>query len=205
MQKDAHGQRSAEERASFERGLAVMGSLYASLSGTTVLRQRDVPSEAAEWRGAWNGRPYDQRGWTVFEQGVASAAEGHMERVCIKLKQQGRTAPDAVRRAERPKLVDIGTPATTPGTSSSPEAHLREVTRAIGCATFTAKADSDVVLQMLYSFEWTMHSAMEAVLARRGGSAELTTARAGARARVVRRDTADGTELLTRHGTVIVR
>lgn len=204
MQKDANGARSDVERASFERGLAVMGSLYASFTATAVLRQREVLCKGAEWEGMWNDRPYEARGWTNFEQGVASVAALHVEGVLAKLKEQGRTAPDALRRVERPKLVDIGPPAA-PLSAPSAAAHLRVVTRSIQRATFTSKGDVAVVLQLLYSFEWTMHSAMEAVLARRGGSAELTATPARDRRRVLRRETTDGVELLTHgHGGTVV-
>ena len=62
MQKDANGERTADEKAMFKRGLEVMASLYASLSGTAVLQQRHVPACPPGQEGVWNGTPYDERG-----------------------------------------------------------------------------------------------------------------------------------------------
>jgi hypothetical protein len=65
MQKDANGERTEEEAVLFKSGLGVMSSLYASLSGTTVLMQRHVPSSAPAGINVeeWNSTPYGQRGW----------------------------------------------------------------------------------------------------------------------------------------------
>ena len=65
MQKDAENKRTEEEAALFKAGLGVRSSLFASLSGTTVLMQRHVPSSAPAGSilKQWNSTSYGQRGW----------------------------------------------------------------------------------------------------------------------------------------------
>ena len=56
--------RTADQTATFKRGLDVMASLYASLTGTTVLLQRLMPTRPATDVGTvWNDTPYEARGW----------------------------------------------------------------------------------------------------------------------------------------------
>eukprot|EP00966_Prymnesium_polylepis_P335628 7390975-Prymnesium_polylepis.4 len=52
--------RSNSEETTFREGLAVMGSLYASAAGTTVLQHKWVGAEYAERSGC---HPYDKSGW----------------------------------------------------------------------------------------------------------------------------------------------
>ena len=49
----------------FKAALAVMGDLYASALGTSVLQLQDVPPQPANWLAGdtWNPRPYFERGW----------------------------------------------------------------------------------------------------------------------------------------------
>ena len=187
-----------------------MASLYASLTGTTVLLQRHVPTQplpaeqtadgstaedaeaAAALAAAWNGRAYAERGWTSFEQGVASMAALHMGRIVAQLERQRRTAPDAVRRAEecRPKLVDISDAALAPpcdAPSGAPVALLRAITRKIEGAAFTNNADRAAVAHMLFGLEWTMHVAIDDVLGRGAGRAGLTASPTARKARAARR------------------
>ena len=64
MQKDADGNRTDEEAASFARGLKAMRSLYSSPTGTAVLLQRHVAERPAALPAdvVWNPTPYERRG-----------------------------------------------------------------------------------------------------------------------------------------------
>ena len=64
-----------------------MGSLYASLTGTCVLRQRYVPPPSVI-TAVWNGTAYVDRGWCNFEQGVARVAQAHVEMAALQLAQR---------------------------------------------------------------------------------------------------------------------
>ena len=130
MQKDADGNRTDEEAASFARGLKAMRSLYSSPTGTAVLLQRHVAERPAALPAdaVWNPTPYERRGcarqpdpagcraasptaplmtpltalrWTIFERGVALVAAAHMRRVKSQLTRQERPIPEAVSCAEQ--------------------------------------------------------------------------------------------------------
>jgi hypothetical protein len=109
-------------------------------------------------------------------------AEEHVSHVVSQLEDQRRPIPEAVTRAERSraKLIDISGEEAPPldavHQSSGLMAHLNAVRVALESAKFTDKGDRGAVAQMLFGLEWTMHTAVEEVLARRGGSAELTEA-----------------------------
>eukprot|EP00966_Prymnesium_polylepis_P207697 4811117-Prymnesium_polylepis.1 len=119
---------------------------------------------------------------TNFERGVAMMAEEHVSHAVRQLKDQHRPIPEAVARAERSraKLVDISgaeaPPLDTAHRGSGLMAHLNAVRVALESAKFTNDADRGAVAHMLFGLEWTMHTAVEEVLARRGGSAKLTEA-----------------------------
>lgn len=66
-QKDANGQRTPAEQATFAKGLGVMANVYAS-PNTLVLQQKALPSDG-ETRV-----PYERSGWCTFEESVASLA-----------------------------------------------------------------------------------------------------------------------------------
>ena len=173
-----------------------MASLYASLTGTAVLLQRRVPARPQDaphvedrddigaLAEAWNGRQYEERGWTSFEYGVASMAAAHMRRIAVQLQRQRRTAPDAVRKAEgsRPKVIDLDEAAAPAATEvvgeAAPEAEpvalLRALTKRVEGAAFTNNADRTAVAHMLFALEWTMHVAMDEVIGRGEGRARLT-------------------------------
>ena len=129
---------------------------------------------------AWNGRAYEERGWTYFEYGVASMAAAHMRRIAAQLHGQRRTAPDAVRKADgsRPKLIDRDeAPAedkVAGEASAEPVALLRAITKRVEGAAFTNNADRMAVAHMLFALEWTMHVAMDEVIGRGEGRARLT-------------------------------
>ena len=57
--------RNEEEQRMFKAALSVMGDLYASALGTSVLQLQEVPPQPADWPAGevWNARPYFGRGW----------------------------------------------------------------------------------------------------------------------------------------------
>ena len=67
--------RTEQDQDIFARALAVMGDLYASTLGTTVMRHQAVaPRPEGLDEGLYNGTPYSARGWTNFESAVSSEA-----------------------------------------------------------------------------------------------------------------------------------
>lgn len=157
-------------------GLGVMGSLYASLTGTTVLQQRSIPSKppsilADDDPMLWNSRPYEERGWCIFEGGVAAVAEAHVSRVM------------QLERLRRPKLKDISFngPAVVSqrahssgccASSVDPRDLLIETQTRVNEAHFTGKGDKEDVKKMLSELHEKMDSAVGKVLS--GGGAALT-------------------------------
>jgi len=145
-----------------------MGNLYGSLFKTIVIQLTQLPmppSASIEY----NCRPYNQRGWCQFEQGVAQLAAHHR-------------SPGSDKRAI-PKLVDISydlpQPFMIPETdealkqktlkntwdqiflramakvswSDREEAmRCKEIKKNVDVATFTGKADKKVVMRMIDDF-----------------------------------------------------
>jgi hypothetical protein len=62
-QKDAHGERTEEEKAIFNAGLESMAAMYAS-PRVAVIQHKKLPGDKVR-------RPYDKSGWCSFEQAVA--------------------------------------------------------------------------------------------------------------------------------------
>ena len=63
-QKDGDIGRTAAENEVFKRGLDVMGSCYASVTGTAVVQRKHIPPRPATIDAAlYNSTPYDSRGW----------------------------------------------------------------------------------------------------------------------------------------------
>jgi len=69
--------RSAEEQEAFERALGVMGDLYASLVGTTVLQIKEIPARPVEYDGYL----------TLF--GVGEAVEAAAIRLALEPRSGG--------------------------------------------------------------------------------------------------------------------
>ena len=67
--------RTGGDAAIFERALGVMGDIFASVLGTTVIRHRAVaPRPEGLDEASYNDTPYNSRGWTNFESAVSSEA-----------------------------------------------------------------------------------------------------------------------------------
>ena len=62
--------RSETEQRMFKAALSVMGDLYASALGTSVLQLQEVPPQPDDWPALeiWNARPYFERGWVSLCQ-----------------------------------------------------------------------------------------------------------------------------------------
>ena len=73
FQKPPGGERLGDEQAAFSRSLTVMGDLYASAIGTTVLQLKEIPPRPADYPldAVYNQTPYDERGWCCCEDSVS--------------------------------------------------------------------------------------------------------------------------------------
>ena len=107
--------RTEEEKRIFNRGLEVMGSFYASVTGTPVIQQRDIvlPPGAPTGVGAYNPTPYEGdggRGWCIFEQGEAMTVLAHLAAAERQAAEMGKALPERFRKAQaaRAKVYDIG-------------------------------------------------------------------------------------------------
>ena len=171
-QKDEQGnnrsircdEKGRSETSIFADGLAVMGSCYASLCGTTVLVQKYIPADVE------NARDYNSRGWCTFESGLAMIVEDFITSAATRCQ-----LPTSVMEAEaaRPKSVDITTLAAADenGLHQPPKAldlgagtateQIKVVTAAMLASTFTGKGDKDKVRAMLLRFEWIIFTAFE--------------------------------------------
>ena len=80
-----------------------------------------------------------------------------------------------IPQAKKPRLADADAPAAhRAAPTEEPLGQLQATARAIEGALFTNAADRRAVQRLLFKLEWTMHVAIEEVLARRSGSAALT-------------------------------
>ena len=171
-------ERSEAEKSVFAQGLGIMGSIYASVTGTAVLQQRDIvlpPGGAG--KESYNPTPYDGdggRGWCIFEQGVAMTVLAHLAAAERQQAEKGEAMPERFRRAQasRAKVYDIGGEAPVARECSLPPREVcAEACRAIEKARFTGKADKVMVPQMLAEFEWVVGGTFEQVLQRAGSGA----------------------------------
>ena len=172
-QRGPNGEEKTEEdQLKFKRGLEVMGSFYASVTGTSVIQQRDIiiPPGAATGVGAYNPTPYEGdcgRGWCIFEQGTAMTVLAHLAAAERQATEKGKALPERFRRAQasRAKVYDIaGEAPVVRECSLPPREVLDEACCAIEKARFTGKADRVMVPQMLAEFEWIFRSTFERAL-----------------------------------------
>ena len=75
-QKDANGERSAEDTAIFKRGMQAMNSLYSSSNCSTVLQIKTLPTAPADDTSTYSSRPCDSSGWCLFEESAAQLVTG---------------------------------------------------------------------------------------------------------------------------------
>ena len=141
--------RSPAEKALFDRGLAAMGSFYASICGTAVVQLKNVPPGSTHYDREGGG-PYS--GWCTFEQGVSIMAATHLAAAEKHAADAGSALPPRLMNAQasRPKLTDISGGVACPREpAASAEKLLAETVHAIEGATFVGKGDKTVVQQML--------------------------------------------------------
>ena len=123
---DAKGYISDTDLARQQKAFTLMNALYASATGTAVIRLSFMPSPQASL--AYNLRPIDERGWCVFEMYVAmivvgtDPAQGSMSRACARTPKLLDATGGAV-----PELVEAPTP--------------KEFEERLDRATFTVAAD----------------------------------------------------------------
>ena len=177
-QKDANGERSADDVEKFNGGLGVMGYCYASIAATAVVQCKRLPVHeggVASTSSAYNLTPYDRRGWTQFEEGAAMLVAAHLRQL------KPSESPERLQRAmETEKLVtvtaaEVAVADMTPPQASedkvlggaTPQRVLRETSRAIGDTErtkFTGKGDREAVQGMLAELEWVMKTAFDQML-----------------------------------------
>ena len=154
--------RTEEEQQTFDNGLAVMGSCYASMAGTAVLQHKLVPPcPPGHDAAAYNSTPYEQRGWCSFEGGVARLVVAHISAVVGSLPEQLQAA-----EVRRPKLIEIGGAEAQPcEVVDTPAAVLQQTAHAIESAKFTnGKTDCQLVQRMLTQIEWMDKVAMDELM-----------------------------------------
>lgn len=145
-----------------------MTSLYASLTGTTVLQQKIIPSDAL------NHTPYEKRGWCVVEAGVAKFAEVHVSRLLCSMQGYSAGELNVVQRAQkiRHKLIDIRAPKAPSRDTKAPSRYtafalvdskelLLKTKKDLDEANFTnGKSEHEKVEQQLVDFHKKMEQAV---------------------------------------------
>ena len=146
--------RSAAEEQTFEDGLRVMADLYSSPLGTAVLQMKEMPRPSAPL-GEYNSRPYDRRGWCIFESAVS------VEMVCrASGHRRGNLNPgdpDAIMNAmPRHKVYQVS-PEGEWSSAFPKHQNFATVASAINAAIFTGKGDQKKVLEMYLDFHIQVH------------------------------------------------
>lgn len=159
-QKDWSGRRTPEEARQLTRGLEVWPSLFASLTGTTVLQQRAV----SPYADSGYSTPYEERGWCFIESSLARFADVSFARFEIGLQRQARP----IQKQTRPKLIDIslGFPTGMPqqaehSSTASPHVVLADAAAQLNRLYFTGEHDKQACLMILFNFEWMVCAAAD--------------------------------------------
>ena len=133
-------ERTPEEDASFKPALGVMGDLYASLLGTTVLQLKEIPSSTLD---GYNARPYDERGWCCFEDAVSSE-------LLVRLNPKLQNLLNETL-ADRPKvllLTSAGPPKNVAAHRDELHGRVLRVESRIRASHFTGKGDKELVIEL---------------------------------------------------------
>jgi hypothetical protein len=153
--------RTPVEDAQLALAFTVMAALYASATGTTVLRHATAQANDA------TVRPYWKRGWPVFESGVTN-----------EVLARFTFFPRVVAALERlsPKVFDIGEGGSSAGHSAASGEcgaeydadvvdgagpRIERVRSAIEAATFTYQADRPRVINLYNEFIGNLNQAMK--------------------------------------------
>ena len=172
-QKKGNLPRSEAEAEVFKRGLTVMGLFYASINGVTVLQRKDIVLPPGAVGANYNTRPYSDRGWPIFEEGVAKVVAAHLEAAAA------RGPLPASLTCVRAKMIHIDGDIALPyETKVNPWQHLREVQLVISTIHFTGKGDRKEIQGMLAELEWIIKVAFDEVLEGGGGDAARPKIRA---------------------------
>ena len=139
--------RTKAEDDMFKAGLAVIGDLYASPLGTTVLQLKFIPPRPSEVAvELFNSRPYDNRGWCRFEDAVSTEAIARLA-YYPALRALLSTLPTM-------KIMQFQLDGTAEPVSVESDAHngmrsrIEAVVQSIQDATFTGKGDKPVVINL---------------------------------------------------------
>ncbi len=162
--------RMPAEEDTFRAGLSMMADGYASPLGTTVLRRRAIPECPPHIKPAeYNDRPYDERGWCIFESAVSDEA---LARVAyfpkLKARLEASLPPKLIEIGEGPSGVDY---SVVPPLAAAPEGarpRIQKNQRSILGAKFTGKGDQKVVARMYDEYRDSLTHAMYMVAAATG-------------------------------------
>jgi len=154
--------RDPEEEKKFQLGLARMASLYASITGTTVLQLTEVPPEPPDWfpTEKYNRRKYLERGWCCFEEGLAQMVVAHLSD-----QRDNKQLPTEHERAEksRDKLIAIDTGEPDPfEAENKPEALLNDLKDRVDKAYFFKARDRRAVQRQISNFTSAIAQGVEA-------------------------------------------
>jgi len=144
-----------------------MSAVYASVAGTAViifkdkLHLCDYPKDVrlvVKRRGEEvNLRPYNERGWCVFEQGIAQVVAAHVDRT--------KHLPHRLMQAEAaiPKVTHICVERDMRYDASTqvPTKLLKQLIMRLQHIKFTSGGDKRMVIESLKDFEWCVNSSME--------------------------------------------
>ena len=141
-------ERTHDQQAAFKSALTIMSHFYASPYGTVVLQHKEIvaPNDCSD-RDVYSTRPYDQRGWCIFEEALATYTTTVIEEIS-KMR--------AVKESQmvRPKMVSITGGASIPCTfeGRDPSHVLEEASERLQSATFTGAGDREAVIRGLMDY-----------------------------------------------------
>ena len=141
--------RTDEEDEAFRRALVVMGDLYSSPCGLSVLQIRHIPPRPLDFAGMYNDRAFDERGWCVFEDAVVTSLLCRL-RALPKLQAILDTLP--------PKLFVQDEGSLEPRELND-DVSVASFTVRLQAAKFTGKGD-EVVVVNLFKSEYVERYAM---------------------------------------------
>jgi len=135
-----------------------MADVYASAVGTTVLQIKEVPERPIEFQGEYNPRPYDERGWCVFEDAVSGELLARLEAFPRMAEALG-TLP--------PKVLALAGGSVQPAEPQVGElaGRVDRVVARITQATFTGSGDRDTVPDLYKNYVAQIADALQATLA----------------------------------------
>jgi hypothetical protein len=139
--------RTEAEDVIFKAGLNVMGDLYASPLGTTVLQLKFIPPKPSEVAvELFNSRPYDDRGWCRFEDAVSTEA---IARLAYYPALSALLSTLPTEKIMQFQVDGAGEPVSVEADAQNGmRSRIEAVVQSIQDATFTGKGDKPVVVNL---------------------------------------------------------